>query len=164
MSCGATAVADISPYKLERAMSAVARLKAELAEQDADMILASIESETNALELMDKVIEAVVADEALVDKAEARMKRITARANRHRLILKAMMQEIAERVERPLATLSVSHRTELAEVPTNEELPSTFLRSAPDKTLITKTLRSGGQVPGYELREKPDMTMTLRSA
>ena len=157
-------MADISPYKLERAMSAVARLKAELAEQDADMILASIESETNALELMDKVIEAVVADEELVERGTARLKRITARANRHRLILKAMMTEIAERVERPLATLSVSHRTELAEVPTNEELPAAFLRSAPDKTLITKTLRAGEQVPGYELREKPDLTMTLRSA
>ena len=156
-------MADISPYKLTAAMAAVSRLKAELASQDADMILASIDSETDALEMMDLVIEAVVADEELVERGMARLKRITARANRHRLILKAMMQEIAERVERPLATLSVSHRTELAEVPTNEELPSTFLRSAPDKTLITKTLRSGGEVPGYELREKPDLTMTLRS-
>jgi hypothetical protein len=157
-------VADISPYKLERAMAAVSRLKAELASQDSDMILASIESETSALELMDLVIEAVVADEALIEKAEARMRRITARANRHRLILKAMMEQIAERVERPLATLSVSHRTEVVEVPTNEELPSMFFRTTPDKTMIAKTLRGGGKLPGYELREKPDLTMILRSA
>lgn len=145
-------------------MSAVSRLKAELAEQDADMILASIESETDALEVMDRIIEAVVADEAMVEIGRKRLKRIEARADRRRDILSAMMQEIAERVERPLATLSISHRTEVVEVPTNEELPSIFFRTTPDKAMITKTLRGGGKLPGYELREKPDLTMILRSA
>ncbi|HXJ25767.1 MAG TPA: hypothetical protein VNH17_08710, partial [Streptosporangiaceae bacterium] len=97
----------ISPYKLERAMSAVAQLKAQLAGYEDDVVLASIESETQALELIDRLVEHVVADEALVDAGKARLKRIEARADRHREILRAMMAEIAEKVERPLATLSL---------------------------------------------------------
>jgi hypothetical protein len=142
-------------------MSAVSRLKAELASQDADMVLASIDSETNALEMMDLVIEAVIADEAMIEKAEARMKRIEARANRHRLILKAMMEEIAEKVERPLGTLSISYRTKPI-VTDASKLPEALMRRAPDMALIAKALKAG-PVDGVE-QSNPSPVLTLRTA
>ena len=42
----------------------------------------SIEGETDAFELMDRIIEQVVADKALVESGKARLKRIEARADR----------------------------------------------------------------------------------
>jgi hypothetical protein len=140
-------------------MAAVSRLKAELVEQDSDMILASIESETNALELMDKVLEAVVADELLVEQGSARLKRIEARANRHRLILRAMMEEISEKVERPLGTLSISYRTKPI-VTDAGLLPTTLLRTAPDMQAIAKALKVG-PVAGVEA-SNPAPVLTLR--
>jgi len=154
-------VADISPYKLTAAMAAVSRLKAELASQDADMILASIESETNALELMDKVLEAVVSDELMVEQGSARLKRIEARAQRHRLILRAMMEQIAEKVERPLATLSISYRTKPV-VTDASRLPPELMRTAPDMTALARALKDGA-VAGAEL-SNPSPVLTLRTA
>jgi len=147
-------MADISPYKLERAMSAVARLKAELAEQDADMILASIESETNALELMDKVLEAVVADELLVEQGKARLDRIAERAKRHRLILRAMMEEIGEKVERSLATLSISPGSKSAHIINEAAVPDIFFRRSVDKSELLRALKVG-PVAGAELSNGP---------
>jgi len=49
------------------------------------------------------------------------------------------------------------------EVPTNEALPVAFVRMAPDKVLINKTLRAGERVPGYELQDKSDCTLTIRT-
>lgn len=151
---------SISPHKLTAAMSAVSRLKAELAEQDADMVLASIESETSALELMDLVIEAVVADEALVEQGSARLKRIEARANRHRLILRAMLEQIGEKMERPLGTLSISYRTKPI-VTDAALLPQALLRTAPDMALIAKALKVG-PVAGVEA-SNPAPVLTLRT-
>jgi hypothetical protein len=154
-------VAEISSYKLTAAMAAVSRLKAELASQDSDMILASIESETNALELMDRVIEAVVADELMVEQGSARLKRIEARANRHRLILRAMMEQIAEKVERPLATLSISYRTKPI-ITDASRLPPELMRTAPDMTALARALKDGA-VAGAEL-SNPSPVLTLRTA
>ena len=96
----------VSPRRLERAMSAVAQLKAQLAGYDDDAILDAIDSETNALELIDRIAERVIADQAMVEAGKARLRRIEARVERHRAILQAMMEEIGPKLERPLATLS----------------------------------------------------------
>ncbi len=151
----------INPSALERAMSAVGRLKADLAGYEDDVILASIESETNALELMDRIIETVAADEALVENGKARLKRIEARADRHRAILKAMMEEIGDKLERPLATLSVSYRTKPI-VTDASALPEALLRTAPDMHAIAKALKDG-PVAGAEL-SNPAPVLTIRTA
>ena len=151
----------INPSALERAMSAVGRLKADLAGYEDDVILASIESETNALELMDRIIETVAADEALVENGKARLKRIEARADRHRAILKAMMEEIGDKLERPLATLSVSYRTKPI-VTDASALPAGLLRTAPDMHAIAKALKDG-PVAGAEL-SNPAPVLTIRTA
>lgn len=150
----------ISPYKLVAAMSAVSQLKAELADQSDDMILASIESETNALEVMDQIIEAVIADEAMVEQGKQRLKRIEARADRHRMVLRAMMEAIGERVERPLATLSIAYRTKPI-VTDASLLPQALLRTAPDLHAIAKALKAGA-VPGVA-QSNPAPSLTIRA-
>jgi len=153
-------MADISPYRLTAAMSAVSRLKAELADHSEDDILASIESETNALELMDRIIENVVADEALVERGKERIRRIEARADRYRTILKAMMEEIAEKVERPLATLSIGTGPRAVIITDQAALPEFYFRRAPDKIALGKDLKAGKQIEGAELANgMPVLTM-----
>lgn len=141
---------SISPRRLEAAMSAVGRLKAELAGYDDDVVLASIESETGALELIDRILEHVVADEALVDAGKARLKRIEARADRNRAILKAMMDEIGDKVERPLATLSVSDGPKMAHIIDAKAIPDVYWRRAVDKHELLRALKAG-PVEGAEL-------------
>lgn len=133
----------ISPRKLEAAMSAVGKLKAELAEYQGDDILASIESETDALELMDRVLDHVIADEALVAKGKERLKRIEARADRHRDILRAMLEQIGERVERPLATVSLGTGPRIAIVTDQAAIPDVFWRRSVDKAELLKALKAG---------------------
>ena len=141
-------------------MSAVGRLKEQLAGYEDDVILASIESETNALDLIDRIIEHVVADEALVESGKARLKRIEARADRHREILKAMMAEIAEKVERPLATLSLGTGPRTAVVTDAKLMPEVHGRRAIDKQELLRGLKAGA-VEGAELSNGAPV-LTLR--
>jgi Siphovirus Gp157 len=150
----------VSPRRLEAAMSAVGRLKEQLAGYEDDVILASIESETNALDLIDRIIEHVVADEALVESGKARLKRIEARADRHREILKAMMAEIAEKVERPLATLSLGTGPRTAVVTDAKLIPEVYWRRAIDKQELLRGLKAGA-VEGAELSNGAPV-LTLR--
>ena len=155
-------MADISPYRLTAAMSAVSRLKAELADHSEDDILASIESETNALELMDRIIEHVVADEALVERGKERLDRIKARAERHRKVLHAMMSEIAEKVERPLATLSIGTGPRAVIITDQAAIPDAWWRRAVDKIALAKHMKAGNAVAGAELANGAPV-LTMRS-
>jgi len=168
----------ISPRRLEAAMSAVGRLRATLYETqnrfpsdnpdapgalrnaEERLLLDMIEGETDALELMDRIIEHVVADEALVDAGKARLKRIEARADRHRDILKAMMTEIAEKVERPLATLSLGAGPRSAVVIDAKAIPEVYWRKAIDKQELLRALKTG-PVDGAEISNGAPM-LTLR--
>jgi phosphoglycolate phosphatase-like HAD superfamily hydrolase len=124
-----------------------------------------IEGETQALECLDAYAEQAIADASLVKQARERAQRLEARAARNRAVVSAILQGLQlKRAERPLFTASLAQRTEVVEVATNEALPSAFVRYSPDKVLIGKTLRAGDPVPGYELQDKTDVTLTLRTA
>lgn len=158
----------ISPRRLEAAMSAVGRLKATLYETQSkhpstdpdtpgamrnaeeQLLLDTLEGETDVFELIDRILEVVVADEALVDAGKARLKRIEARADRHRAILKAMMEEIGDKLERPLATLSVSDGPKMAHIVDQAAIPDVFWRRAVDKHELLRALKAG-PVQGAEL-------------
>ena len=154
---------SINPHKLVAAMSAVGKLKAELTGYENDDLLASIESETDALELMDRVIEHVVADEALVERGKQRLKRIEARADRHRSILKAMMEQIAEKVERPLATLSLGTGPRTAVITDEQSVLDVYWRRSIDKAELLKALKAGDSVQGAEL-SNGSTVLTIRPA
>ena len=154
---------SISPRRLMEAMAEAQRLIAELPD-DERLRFDTIEGETEALECLDVYAQQAIADAALVKQARERAARLEERAKRNRAIVSAILRGLQlKRAERALFTASLSRRTEVVEVPTNEVLPAAFLRWSPDKSLITKTLRAGERVPGYELRDKTEATLTLRS-
>jgi hypothetical protein len=152
-----------SPRRLEAAMSAAMQLIAELPD-DERLRHDVIEGETQALECLDAYAEQAIRDAALVEAAQAKARRLKDRIERNRAIVTAILKGLQlKRADRAAFTASISQRVELVEVPTNEELPAAFVRTAPDKVLIKKTLGAGNRVPGYELQDKPDVTLTLRT-
>ena len=132
-------------------MSAVMRLRADLGDAyDDAMMLNVIGSETDALELLDQLTYRVIADEAVVDAGKARLKRIEARADRNRALLMSMMTEIGEKIERPLATLSIGNGSPTAIVTDAKAIPEVYWRRSVDKVELLRGLRAG-PVDGAEL-------------
>jgi uncharacterized tellurite resistance protein B-like protein len=156
---------SISPRRLEAVMSETMQLLAELPQDDLKLRVDSLEGETGFFALLDHLAEIALSDTKLVELARERIKRLEARADSRRNIIRRML-EIAEvrHTERPLYTASISRRQELQEVATNEVLPQAFIRSAPDKVLIKKVLGRGEEVPGYTLADRDDLTLTLRTS
>lgn len=153
----------LDAWRLEAAMSAAMQAIAGLPE-DEQLRHDTIEGQSDAFEMMDLYAEAVMADEALAERARERAKRLEARADRKRAVIQGMLTALELRkAERALYTASLSQGQALTEVPTNEALPDAFVRHAPDKVLIAKTLRRGEAVPGFTLQDKTDLTLTLRT-
>jgi hypothetical protein len=112
---------------------------------------------------VDALVEIALADKHLVEQARARAQRIENRAERTRAILLAMMEALAlKKVERPIATLSVSHYAK-ASVTDADALPDEFIRKAPDLVAIRKALTHGEEVTGAVLGN-PTPRLVLRAA
>ena len=156
----------ISPQRITAAMSAAMQAISALpANEDTALIRDTIEGQSDVFEIIDALAEKAIADKMLAEKASERAKRITERADGNRKVIANMLEALGlTKIERALFTASMAQRQEIVEVATNEALPSVFVRSAPDKVLIGKTLRHGNPVPGYALRDKADLVLTLRSA
>jgi len=153
----------ISPRRLEAAMSAAQQMKQLLVGYSDEDLLASLESETDALELLDRFVEHALADKELAAKASERAARLKERAERSRDIIQRMMAALElTKLERSLATLSISQHREL-QVIDEAELPDEFIRHAPDKVAIAKALRAGQDIPGATLGNAQPR-LTLRTA
>lgn len=159
---------EISPYAITRAMSAAMQLRASLLAEDGsladdDKLLCDmIDGQTNALDVLDRVIEASMADAALAEMAAARAKRLEARKARLCEIAAHMIEalEIKGPIERASYTASLSHRTK-ALVTDQAQLPPALIRHAPDMVAIAKALRAG-PVPGAVL-SNPIPSLTVRT-
>jgi hypothetical protein len=151
----------VSPRRLELAMSTAQQLLAELPEDD-QLRLDTIEGETEAFELMDRITESVLADESLAELARARAKRLEERADHRRAIILQMLEALEmTKVQRPLYTASLSHRSK--PIVTNADaLPDDFIRQSVDLVALGKALRAGQTVEGAEL-SNPMPSLTLRT-
>jgi hypothetical protein len=149
------------PAAIERAVSEAMQLLAELPEDDAKLIADSLEGETRFFAVLDSLAEAALADARLVEAARERIKRIETRAERHRDIIRRML-EVAEmrKAERPLFTASIAYRTK-ALVTNADALPEHLTRRSPDMIAIAKALKDGA-VPGAEISNATP-TLTLRT-
>ena len=142
----------VSPRRLELAMSTAQQLLAELPEDD-QLRLDTIEGETEAFELMDRITESVLADESLAELARARAKRLEERADHRRAIILQMLEALEmTKLQRPLATLSISNGIRSPIVTNADELPRDFIREAVDMVALGKAMRAGQDVPGAVLR------------
>ena len=69
-----------SSYRIEQAMSAAMQIRAMLGDTEDEKLLAdTIDGETDVLEILDRLVEQALADEALVEGARERIKRLEAR-------------------------------------------------------------------------------------
>jgi len=155
------AAAEINPRRLEQAISAAMRIRQTLLTDDDKLLTDTIDGETDAIALLDAIVEQALADEALVETARERIKRLEARADRRRGIVLAMLEALElHKVERPLFTASVSHRSKPL-VSDPAVLPEAFIRRAPDMILLAKALRGGETIDGAVL-SNPQPVLTIR--
>jgi hypothetical protein len=152
----------ISPRRIEAAMSEAMQLLAELPDDDDRLRHDSLEGETRFFAVLDDLAEQALSDARLVELARERIKRLEARADRHREILRRML-EVADlnKAERPLYTASYSYQRK-AIVTDLAALPRAFLREAADMRLLQRALKDG-PVEGAEL-SNPYPVLTLRTA
>jgi len=112
----------------------------------------TIEGESDALELMDRLADLVMSDEVLAKLARERALRLEKRADANRTVIQRMLiaLELGEPLERATYTASLAYRS-TAIVTDNTLLPEELIRRAPDMRLIDKVLRDGQDVPGAML-------------
>ena len=158
-----------SSWTLERAMSAAMSLRKSLVAEDGSyadddrLLLDMIEGQTDVFELLDRVVEASMADAVLAELAAARARRLKARQDHLRQtalqILEAL--EITAPIERPSYTASISRRAK-AIVTDEALLPPSLFRRAPDMHAIHKALKEapvsgatmGNPVPFLTIRTR----------
>lgn len=128
---------------------------------DAETFWDSLDGETDAAEIMDRVLASMQDDEALAEAAKAqsaelaaRASRISARAAAKRKTLGLILDATGQKkAERPRGTVSrLAGRLSVA-ITDEASIPSQLCKTTvtPDKAAIKKQLEAGETVPGAEL-------------
>lgn len=157
----------------------IARISAELRDMLGDdfddaTFLDTLDGETDALDIADKMLGAVLETEALAEAVKAqeadmsaRRARLEARAEAYKGRLMILLDATGQKkLERPRATISkragsLSVRiTDEASVPS--QLCTVKTTTAPDKAAIRKQIEAGEIVPGAEL-VRGDDTVSVRT-
>ena len=133
---------------------------------DDDAFLDTLDGETDAADILDRVVAKMQDAEALADairgqiaELTARRQRIDARAEAMRATLLTIIDAMGmTKVERPRAT--ISRRAGLLSVRITDEtaIPTQLCKvvQSPDKAAIKKQLQAGEAVPGATLEAGPD--------
>jgi len=155
---------NLSPARLTAAMSAAMQAIAALPDDGDERLRAdTIDGQTDALDLMDQIAEAVIADESLAERARDRAKRLEARADKRREVITRMLEvlDLREPVQRPLYTASLAYRSK-PQVIDATLLPRDYIREAVDLVKLGKALHAGEAVEGAVL-SNPAPSLTLRT-
>lgn len=144
-----------SPTALMREMSRVDQLKMWLGEAaEAQLILDTIEGETQALEMLDLIVECVIADKKLSEGAAARALRFKTRADKGRFLAQAVMEKIgASKLERPIYTAAITKGVPSLHITDDTRIPRQYM--SPNKTSIKAALVKGEDIPGCTLNNVP---------
>lgn len=154
-----------SPRQVERAMAEAQKLRAGLDEDDDKLVLDTIEGQTDILEIIDGIAEAVIRDNLMVERGKERLKRLETRVERRRGTLARMLDALSigskQPIERALYTLSLAWRSK--PIVTNEmALAPEYIRRAADMKAIHRDLLKGIDVDGAEL-SNPQASIRLTS-
>lgn len=143
-----------------RDLASLLALHPELEEDDV-LRLDMVEGETNALEIIDRLIEAEkdarCLEEATGNAIEQLKKREVRFANRRdvvrKYILRIMEAANLRRVERPAATVSIAAGRPKVIITDEAAIPPAYhrIKTEIDKESIAKTLKTLGEVPGATL-------------
>lgn len=144
-----------SPTALMREMALVDQIKMFLGEAaDAQLLIDTIEGETQALEYLDLVIECFNGDKKNADDAYARGQRFAKRVERSRILAQQIMEKIGSaKIERSGYTASLGAGPPSVKITDEARIPRQYM--APEKNAIKKALKAGEAVPGATLNNAP---------
>lgn len=135
--------------------------------------LDTLDGETDALDIADKLIAAMQDADALAAAAKAQADALTARASRLKArsaAYKAQMLTLLQatgqkKLERPAATISRRAGSLSVQIVDAENVPTQLCRitRTPDKAAIKRQIDAGEDVPGARLERGPD-GLTVRVA
>jgi len=152
----------VSPRRIEQAMAEAMKLRELVDDEDAQLLADTIEGETDVFSLIDRLAERALADKLLVERGKERLKRIEAREDRARAIVQKMMEALGvAKLDRSLATLSVSAGPRSVQIVDQAAIPDGYWRRSVDKIEIAKQLKSGNAVAGAELSNGPSVLRIL---
>jgi len=156
----------INPRRIVAALAEANQLLDELGAAAADERLKwdSLEGETRFFAVLDRLAELANGDKALLDEGTLRLRRIKARAEKTREVMRRMLAEVGMgkgSLERPLYTATVSYGEPPLKLMDETELPEAFIRHSPDSRMIKAALLKGQTVPGAVLGN-PEPVLTLR--
>lgn len=135
----------------------------------------TLDGETDALDIADRIIANMQTDAALADAAKAqadalaaRAKRLGERQNAHKRALLTLLDATGQKkLERPCATVSRRAGSLSVHIVNEADIPSQLMTvkttTSPDKTAIKKQIEAGETVPGAEL-VRGDDTVSVRVA
>jgi hypothetical protein len=166
----------MSQGQILREADAAKALKASLAElgEDDQLLCDCIEGETGLLQAIDALLARMTESRSMIEglavvigDLEARRRRYEARLEVDRgLIEQALLVAELGKLERPVATLSMSGRSPKVEVHTPADVPSEFWRPADpvlDRRALARALGEGRAVPGACLSNAaPSLTVRTR--
>jgi hypothetical protein len=163
----------VDPQAIEREAKAAASLREslrQLGEGDEELMLDMIEGETSLVECIDRN----AADRALIEGTERVIADLQSRADRverrikfdRALIEQAMMTAEITKIERPVATLSLTNRAASLRVDSEADIPAEFWTAgAPklDRKALSAALKEGRPVPGAALSNAaPSLTVRVK--
>ncbi|AXC50032.1 hypothetical protein DRW48_10320 [Paracoccus suum] len=135
--------------------------------------LDTLDGETDALDIADRLIRSVLRDETMSEAAsveakqlQARAKRYADRAARGRQVIGELLDAMQVRkIERPRATVSRTAGRTHADIVDPDAVPTQLcqIKRQPDATAIRKALEAGEDVPGAVLARGSD-SISMRVA
>lgn len=140
---------------------------------DPDAFWETLDGETDALDIADRIILQMQNDKALAEAAKAQADALAARAKRigerekaHKSALLAILDASGQKkLERPCATVSRRAGSLSVQIVNPDDIPSQLrtvkTTETPDKAAIRKSIEAGEKVPGAELVRGAD-TVTVR--
>jgi hypothetical protein len=154
----------ISPFRLEQAMSEAMKLRELVGDDDAALLVGTLEGETDIMVILDRLAEHAVADHLLAERGRERIKRLEAREERARDTIRRIMEALGiAKLERPLVSLSVTDGPRAVVITDQAAVPEGWWRRAIDKVALAKHLKAGNTVPGAELANgQPVLRLTSR--
>lgn len=165
----------IDPVKAAQAVQAIRSSLAALGEEgDDQLLLDSIEGETDFFEVLDKLLERRAESLAhaeglglVIDRLKARQERFEKAADVDRTLIEQALltAELEVKITRPIGTLFLSRRAPKAEILEEADIPAEFWKPAEpklDKKAVLDALKAGQTVPGAALSNSAP-TLTIRT-
>lgn len=138
----------IDPIKQAQAVTAIREtLKAMGAQDDEQLVIDTVEGETEFFEVVDAVLQRIADDGAMVTAIDSQISDLTARKDRFKkrietnkaLLEQAFIEADLPKVERPLATVFLSNRAPKVIVETESDIPAKYWKPG-DPKLDSKAL------------------------